>query len=128
MARSNGVPSLIRSAVKALAVPDVTLHSWGCKEEILRYVAVEEVAAIARMRERLLTARLAILEVPPVNHAADCTDMGSCVQAWEYHWNTVIRKKIWKLHDGTSYYQLWYIRSMDILQAEVHSVDGYPSG
>jgi hypothetical protein len=97
VARANGIPSLIKPAVKALADPEVTLYSWGCNSEILCHAAVEEVGAIARMRERLYTARLAILDVPPVSHAVDCANAVGCAQAWERYWHMVVGKKIRKL-------------------------------
>ena len=122
VARANGVPSLIKPAVKALADPDATFHSWSCEGEILRYVAVEEMGAIARMRERLQAARLTVLDVPPVTHAADCNDAAGCAQGWERYWYIVVGKKVRKLYDGTATHQLWYIRSVDVLQGEVPSM------
>ena len=119
VARANGIPSLIKPAVKALAAPEVPLHSWSCDDNILRYVAVEEVGAIVRMKEKLSLACLAILDVPPVAHANDCASEPNCAQAWAWYWHAIVGRKIRKLCDDTIPHQLWYIRTTDVLQAEV---------
>ena len=51
IAQENGIPSLIKPAVEALAEPPMTLLSWCSEDKILCYVQVEEVSAIARMKE-----------------------------------------------------------------------------
>ena len=118
VARANGIPSLIKPAVKALAEPNLPLHSWSCETGVLGY-AVEEIGAIARMREKLYLARLAILDVPPVTHANDCASKPNCAQAWAWYWHANVGKKIRKICDDTIPHQLWYIRSTDVLQAKV---------
>ena len=119
VARANGIPSLIKPAVKALAEPTLPIHSWSCDGAILRYVAVEEIGAIARMKEKLCSARLTMLDVPSMHHAADCASEAICAQAWAWHWNVVVGKKIRRLGDDSIPYQLWYIRSKDVIEAEV---------
>jgi len=118
VARENGIPSLIKPAVAALAEPTMPLHSWCCQNDILRYTQVNEAGAIAKMKERLYTTRLSLLEVPSVTHGEDCVDVASCGVVWEHYWHTKIGKKIRRLHDGTVSNQLWFIRS-DILGAKV---------
>lgn len=118
IARENGIPSLIRPAVEALAEPTATLLSWCARDDVLCYTQVKEVSAVARMKERLYTARLSILDVPPVVHGSDCVDTGSCAVVWEHYWHTRIGKKVRKLDDGAVANQLWFIRS-DILGANI---------
>lgn len=119
VARANGIPSLIKPAVKALADPGFPLHSWSCDSAILRYTTVEEVGAIARMKEKLCAARLTILDVPPVHHAPDCTSEAVCAQAWAWYWTVTVGKKVRRLWDDSIPNQLWFIRSKDVLEAEV---------
>ena len=71
------------------------------------------------MKEKLYSARLAILDVPPVSHTNDCTSQPHCAQAWAWHWHATVGKKLRKLYDDTVTHQLWYIRLTDVLQAEV---------
>jgi len=119
IARENGIPSLIKPAVEALAEPAISLHSWCCDNNILRYTTqVDEVSAIARMRERLYATRLSILDVPPVIHGKDCTDMAGCRMVWEHYWYARVGKKIRRLFDGAVSNQLWFIRS-DILRTQI---------
>jgi hypothetical protein len=47
----NGIPSLIRPAIKSLVKSTASLHSWCCDIAITQYVQVEEIGAIARMKE-----------------------------------------------------------------------------
>lgn len=119
IARENGIPGLIKPAVEALAEPAVSLHSWCCNNDTLRYTTqVDEVSAIARMRERLYAARLSILDVPPAIHGKDCADVGGCGMVWEHYWHTRVGKKIRRLFDGAVSNQLWFIRS-DILRTQI---------
>ena len=118
IARKNGIPALIKPAVEALANPAVPLHSWCGIGEILRHVDVEEVSAIARMRERLHLVRLALLDVPPVIHDGGCANTGGCARAWKLYWNTKIGKKL-RRQDGEVTHQLWWIRSQDVVKAQV---------
>jgi len=119
IARENGIPSLIKPAVEALAEPTTSLHSWCCEGKILRYIQAEEIGVIARMKERLYDTRLAILDVPPVIHGDDCTDIAGCALLWEHHWYASVGKKVRKFHDGTISHQLWFIRSTEVLRAEI---------
>lgn len=119
VARKHGIPDLIKPAVLALAEPEASLHSWCCDSDVLRFTAVEEIGAIARMRERLYNAQLALQEVPPVIHGYGCTDTVSCVRAWKSHWHEVVGMKLRKLNDRSVFHQLWWIRSKDILGAQI---------
>lgn len=121
IARENGIPSLVKPTVEALAEPAMTLSSWCSEVDVLRYLQVEEVSAIARMKERLYLARLAILDIPPVVHASDCNEANKCVIIWTNYWHTKVGKRIRKLEDGAVSNQLCFIRS-DIIRAEVPGI------
>lgn len=123
IARENGIPSLIRPAIEALAEPTASLHSWCCDVEVLRYVQVGEIGAIARMKERLYNARVAILDVPLVTHRTSCTDSVSCEIVWDAYWNAKVGRKARRLYDGSVAHQLWFIRSSDVLGAKVPGMD-----
>jgi len=116
--RENGIPSLIGPAIQALAEPAVSLHSWCCNPRILRYVQVEEIGAIVRMKERLYEARLSMVDVPPVTHRG-CADQAGCGSRWERYWHATVGKKVRNLFGGTLVHQLWFIRVTDVLKAEV---------
>ena len=118
IARKNGIPTLIKPAVEALANSAVPLHSWCGEGEILCHVDIQEVSAIARMRERLHLVRLALLDVPPVIHDVDCASAGSCAKAWELYWYMKVGRKLRRL-DGEVSHQLWWIRLQDVIKAQV---------
>ena len=118
VARENGIPSLIRPAVESLAKPTASLHSWCCDVAITQYVQVEEISAIARMKERLYNARLAILDVPPVTHGGNCVDTVGCGIVWGHYWNVRVGGKVRKVYDGTLSHQLWFIRS-ELLTSQI---------
>lgn len=120
IAQENGIPSLIRPAVQALAEPTMSLSSWCSNGDVLRYTRVEEVSAIARMKEQLYLSRISILNVPPVIHGSGCdiVSRGKCELVWAQYWNMVVGKKVWRLLDGKLCYQLWVIWS-DLLKAQI---------
>lgn len=119
VARASGLPSLVKPAVKQLAELKCSLYSWCCEREVLQYVTVDEVGAIARMKERLYMARLAFVDVPPATHSADCANTAVCTQAWNHYWHTVVGKKLRKLDDASASYQLLRIRSTDVVYGQV---------
>lgn len=119
VARATGLPFLIKPAVRRLAESKCSLHSWCCEHEVLQYITVEEVGAIARMKERLYMARLAFVDVPPATHGANCTDTAVCTQAWNHYWHTVVGKKLRKLDDGSVSHQLLCIRTTDVVYGQV---------
>lgn len=118
IARENGIPSLIKPAVEALAESKISLHSWCSDDSVLQYTRVKEVSAIARMKERLYVTRLSILGIPPTIHGKGCVDMVNCRASWERYWNMEVAKRVRKLVDGAIFNELWLIRS-DILKAQV---------
>ena len=121
VAQENRIPSLIRPMVKALAEPAMSLSSWCLDREVLLYMQVDKVGAIARMKEQLYLARISILDIPPVVHGGQCIATNShqsCELVWEFYWNTAIGKKVRKLADGRVCSQLWLIRS-DLLKAPI---------
>ena len=118
VARQNGIPSLIQPAVEALASPAMSLSSWCSQEELLCYVGVFEVSAIARMKEQLYIARLSLLDVPQALHGKDCPNATNCRVAWESYWLMQVGKKIRRLLDDGISHELWFIRS-EILRAQV---------
>ena len=118
VARANGIPCLVKPAVRALAGADIPLCSWCSDLEILRYAQVEEVGAIARMKEWLYYAHLAFLAVPSVTHGGDCTDTSSCRVVWEFYWSANVGRRIRVLDDATVSHELWFIWS-EILKAQI---------
>lgn len=118
VARENGIPSLIKPAVEALAESRISLYSWCSDNTILQYTRVEEVSAIARLKERLYLARLSILDIPPAIHGKGCVNAVGCRVCWERYWGVEVAKRVRKLVDGAISNELWLIRS-DILKAEV---------
>ena len=118
VAWKNGIPTLIKPAVEALANPAVPLHSWCCNVDILHHMDVEEISVIARMRERLYLVRLALQDVPPVVHDRNCADARGCARAWELNWHTKVGKKLRRL-DGSIFHQLGWIRSQEVVKAQV---------
>jgi len=122
IAQENGIPSLIKPAVEALAEPAISLHNWCCDNNILEYTTqVDEVRAITRMREQLYAMCLSILGVPPVIHGKDCTDMAGCRMVWEHYWYARVGKKIRRLFNGVVSNQLWFI-CLDILRTQIPGI------
>lgn len=118
VARQYGMSDLINPVVMALAKSKVLFSSWSCDPKILRYLGIEDVAVIGRMKEKLLTVRMALCEVPPVDHASTCYSHPACWDAWKSYWFSNLIPKLLTLDDEISN-MLWWIRLDCIERAAV---------
>jgi hypothetical protein len=120
VARQYGMSDLIEPAVAALAKPTVLFASWACDPDILRHVTVEDVGTIGRMKEKLLMARMALCDVPPVVHASLCRQdrRPACSASWKSYWFSSVVPKLLKLDDEAAN-QLWWIRLDSVERASV---------
>ena len=118
IARENGIPSLIRPAIEALAESKVSLYSWCSDNSVLQYTGVKEVSTITRLKEHLYLTRLSLLDLPPAIHSKCCVDVAKCRAGWERYWNVEVARKVRKLVDGSVSNELWLIQS-NLLRAEI---------
>jgi hypothetical protein len=120
VARRYGIPDLIKPAVVALSKPTLLLASWGCDPDILRHLAVEDVGTIGRMKEKLLMARMALCDAPPVVHENRCLQdcRPACSASWRSHWLSNVVPRLLKL-DNEIRNQLWWIRLDGVEKANV---------
>jgi len=109
---------LIEPAVMALAKSKVPFSSWLCDPKILCYLGVEDVAVIGRMKEKLLTVRMALCGVPPMEHASTCRSNPACWDAWKSYWFSNLIPRLLAL-DGEISNLLWWIRLDQVERAEV---------
>jgi hypothetical protein len=112
VARKQGIPDLIGPAVNALAKPSVTLSSWCTNSEILRYVTLEDVTKISRMKEKLWMARAALCKVPPViHHLASCPQghHTTCAGFWRQFWLSDIVPRLLELTDRPDGELVWVV-------------------
>ena len=124
IAREHGIPELIGPAVKALAKPSIPLASWCTDPEVLRHVTLEDVAKISRMKEKLLTARIALSKVPPVAHdPVSCLhsrhDM--CSALWRQFWLCDIVPRLLESSDEVGSQLVW-IASEFVVTAKVEGM------
>ena len=107
--QENGIPSLIRPAIEALAELKVLLYSWCSDNSAFQYTGVKEVSAITRPKEHLYLTHLSLLGLPPATHSKCCVDVAKHRAGWEQYWNVEVTKKVWKLVDGLVSNELWLI-------------------
>ena len=121
VARQYGLPDLVEEAVTALAKSRVHFSGWACDPDILRYLTVEDVAVIGRMKEKLLMARMALCDPPPVIHEQRTCHQDfrpTCSASWKSYWLSKVVPRLLKLDDEIDT-QLWWIRLDWIEKAQV---------
>lgn len=121
--RRFGIPDLIEDAVKRLAKPDLTLSSWATDPQVTRYISITEIGTIARMKEKLLLARIALCAVPPVSHDDSCPAKVhvACSAVWREFWMSKVVPKLCAV-DGELDNELWWIRSGCVAKAEIQGM------
>lgn len=121
IAREYGIPDLIEPAVKALAKGEIPFASWATDPNIVRYTTVMDIGTIGRMKEKLLTARFALCNAPPVIHdEATCSpkDRTRCSASWRSFWTSTIVPRLINMN-GDIDNQLWWIRTDYVSKAVV---------
>lgn len=121
VARQHGISDLVEEAVAALAKSKVHFSGWSCDPNILRYLSVEDVAVIGRMKEKLLMARMALCDTPPVVHEERTCHQDfspACSAAWKSYWLLKVVPRLLKLDDEIDN-QLWWIRLDCVEKAQV---------
>ena len=124
VAREHGIPDLIGPAVRALARPSITLASWCTNPEILRYVTLEDVSKVSRMKEKLWTARTLLCQVPPVAHdLASClhSHHSTCAGFWRQFWLSNIVPKLLELADEPDRQLVWIVSEL-VAKAKVEGM------
>lgn len=104
----------------ALAKSRVPFSSWACNPDVLCYLGVEDVAVIGKMKEKLLTVRMALCNVPPADHASTCHQdfRPACSAAWKSYWLSKVVPRLLALDDEICNL-LWWIRLDYVEKAQV---------
>ena len=124
IAQEHGIPELIGPAVKALAKPSIPLASWCTNPEVLCHVMLEDVAKISQMKEKPLTARIALGKVPPIAHDPvsclhSCHDM--CSALWRQFWLCDIDPRLLESSDKVGSQLVWIVSEF-VITAKVEGM------
>ena len=120
VAQQYGISNLVEGVVTALAKSRIYFLGWACDPDILCYLAVDDIAVIGRMKEKLLMARMALCNPPPVIHEETCHQdfHTACSAAWKSYWLSKVVPRLLKL-DNEIENQLWWIRLDWIEKAQI---------
>jgi hypothetical protein len=121
VSRQYGIPSLIDPAVHALANPKLPLSSWSTNPAITCHSSIMDIGIIGRMKEKLLTIRIALCTPPPILHNEMCSSRSraTCTRSWESFWASEIVPRLLQIN-GEAGSRLFVIRKL----VEVAKVPG----
>lgn len=126
VSREYGISGLVEPAVKALARAEVPFASWATDPKIVCHTTVKDVGTIGRMKEKLLMARVALCDAPPVVHddATCCLkDRSRCLTSWKNFWASTVVQRLLNMNSDIDN-QLWWIRTDCVAKAVVIGMGG----
>jgi hypothetical protein len=123
VARRFGIAGLVEPAVKMLSRADMPLSLWSTDASIICHMTALELGVIGRMREKMLLARFALCDVPPVLHDRACRDKlrMTCSSSWKEFWRNLIVPRLINM-DGDVENMVWRIRTDCVANANVQGM------